>query len=231
MKDLNILPIEQRMVLLKQAERSLKAPDGSDNMRGRLLDSVASWYLFPGTQARPRVLGLWGMTGTGKTHFVRELVRQLRLEDRTFWMDGGQLVQSQYRANPLERLAHRFDGIPYVLVVDEFQHACNKRNGMVRDDSPGLRMFWELVDSGRVMYQTNETDIPLLLDLRDELAMAIAGGMRVAGGQVVEGVDSWRAMMRRGNALIAHDAKALKGRPWVFPTNEWKWMRDLMAGP
>ena len=129
MKDLNTLPIAQRMDLLKQAEDTLAGADGSSQLRRQLLDRVAPWYLFPGTQARPRVVGIWGMTGTGKTHFVRELVRQLCLEDRTFWIDGGQMVQNQWRTNIVDRLAQRFDGSPYVLVVDEFQHACNKRNG------------------------------------------------------------------------------------------------------
>ena len=56
----------------------------------RLGSAVAPWYLFPGTQARPRVLGRWGMTGTGKSSVVRALVRELGLEDITFWLDAGE---------------------------------------------------------------------------------------------------------------------------------------------
>lgn len=77
----NMLSLSERMALLKQAEAAMSMTDGVGTLWQQVLDRVAPWYLFPGTQARPRVVGLWGMTGTGKTHFVREMVRQLGLED------------------------------------------------------------------------------------------------------------------------------------------------------
>ena len=110
MKDLNVLRIAQRMVLLKQTEEILTGTDGSSQLRKQLLDRVASWYLFPGTQARPRVVGIWGMTGTGKTHFVRELVRQLCLEDQTNYLPDTRetrifepvnMASTIWRASPL----------------------------------------------------------------------------------------------------------------------------------
>lgn len=231
MNDLNTHPLEERTALLKQAEAALLTTDAAGALRREVLDRVAPWYLFPGTQARPRVVGLWGMTGTGKTHFVRELVRHLGLEDSTFWLDGGQLTQSHWRMGIGERLAQRFDGRPFVLVVDEFQHACSKRNGQVRDDSNSVRAFWELVDSGRVIQQTGESELAMLLDLRDELALAVEGGMRVKDGRVVAGVDSWKAMMKRNRGFDPTDDQGETGRPWVFPRSDWKWLRELMKGP
>ena len=69
MNDLNTHPLEERTALLKQAEFAMLTTDAACMLRREILDRVAPWYLFPGTQARPRVVGLWGMPGTGRTHF------------------------------------------------------------------------------------------------------------------------------------------------------------------
>lgn len=63
---------------------------GIDTEIQRLLDAFAPWYQFAETQTRPRTIGLWGMTGTGKSSLVRALVKEAGLEDRTFWLDAGE---------------------------------------------------------------------------------------------------------------------------------------------
>lgn len=230
MNDQQLPPFSARLALLQKAERAMLRTPGTAPLRKQVLDRVSPWYLHPGTQARPRVLGLWGMTGTGKTHFVRELVKQLELEDSTIWMDGGQLMQSQWRSGLGDRLANRFDGMPYVLVVDEFQHAYSKRGGEVRDDPGNIRAFWEMVDSGRVLHQIGEHDLPVLLDIRDELALAVAAGMRVRDGRVVQGLEQWKSVVKWGSGFTGGNDPAPQ-EPWVFPKDDWQRLRDLMTGP
>ncbi|MBK9288854.1 MAG: hypothetical protein IPN38_14490 [Flavobacteriales bacterium] len=53
----------------------------------RVTAAITPWLMLADAQTRPRVVGLWGMTGTGKSSLVRALVRELALEDRTFWLD------------------------------------------------------------------------------------------------------------------------------------------------
>ena len=63
---------------------------GIDAIIDRVIDSVRAWYVLPELVARPVVVCLWGLTGTGKTQLVRRLAQLLGFYDRfvEVQMDG-----------------------------------------------------------------------------------------------------------------------------------------------
>ena len=212
-----------RTLQLERAREQLKQDHvGVDDAIDALMDAVAAWVQFPGLQQRPRVLGLWGMTGTGKSSLVKGLVKALDVEDRTFWLDAGQNGDRSWLDEPLSRVGERMDGEPFVLVVDEFQHARTITNGLVVPESAPLRAFWELIDSGRFLTWPRSYHLSDLLDLRDQLSAAIAQGVRVCEGKVVRGVK----VHARCLGLDERPAKLRGDRPWFVPDKEVERMQQ-----
>jgi hypothetical protein len=215
----------QRIGQLQHLHARLSAHHfGLDREIHRLLQAVAPWHLFPGSQARPRVIGLWGMTGTGKSSLVRNLVRELGLEDVTFWLDAGECHSNYWMDHLYQRLEKHMNGKPFVVVVDEFQHAA------VRDHtSPepmAMRQFWEFLDAGRVVTWPNVYRLLWLVDMQERIAMALKAGARVAGGRVVEGREKYQELVLRhyGEMEVKEDMLAI-------PCSEFDELRDMFPDP
>ncbi len=216
---------EARQALLDRVADQM-ARTGSDPDTVRLLmERIAPWYLFPGSQLRPRVVGLWGMTGIGKTHLVRAVVTALGLEDRTVWCDGGHLALHGVNGQ-LDGLYQHYNGQPFVLVVDEF-HLARSRRGAEEEDRGGMRVIWELLDGGQVNVFRRQTGAEVLLDLRDALHMAIPRGLCIRNGRVTAGVE----VLRELSSTDHWKNEGGTGDPWFFPRDFWEWLREIMARP
>ncbi len=199
-----------------------KSHQGIDEAIDRLLDAVKPWQLFAHAQTRPRVVGLWGMTGTGKSSLVRALTAQLGLTDKTFWLDAGGCRKRDWLDEVLERVRAHHDGQPFVLVVDEFQHARTVKDGDERDEPAELRRLWELMDSGRAMVEGVDRHwLRELLDLEDKLRALLRQDVVITNGRVVQGVDTFNKEMD------SHPSE----ENWAIPEKSWDWLRDLMPTP
>ncbi len=150
----------------------------------RLLDVFAPWYQFAETQVRPRTIGLWGMTGTGKSSLVHALVKEAGLEDRTLWLDAGESSKENWLGDMFSHLSEHLDGCPFILVVDEFQHARTLRHGEEWSEPGMLRKFWELIDTGRVAH--SQDDLSFLKRYIKHLKKAFDAGLEIENGHVVQ---------------------------------------------
>ncbi|MCB0783468.1 MAG: ATP-binding protein, partial [Flavobacteriales bacterium] len=173
-------PLADRLAQLAELPAHLRSTHlGIDTAIDRVLDAVRPWHLFAETQQRPRVVGLWGMTGTGKSTLVRSVVEHLQLTDRTFWLDAGECRKPSWLDNTLERLLEHHDGKPFVLVVDEFQHARTIKGGTEQEEPGELRRLWELLDSGRTtITEPNTYQERSLMDMADRMQACLAQGVK-----------------------------------------------------
>ena len=114
---------------------------GIDGTIDALVQGVGQWLAYPELGSRPRVIGLWGMTGTGKSSLLKSLLDELGISARTYWLDAGQNNDRDWLDEPLSRASERYDGKPFVLVVDEFQHARTVINDDEGPESLPLRAF------------------------------------------------------------------------------------------
>lgn len=155
---------------------------GIDAIVDRVIDSVRAWYVMPELVARPVIVCLWGLTGTGKTQLVRRLAQLLGFYDRfvEVQMDGfsngagwrgaqsisGMLAQSGVR-----------EGEPGILVLDEFQ-----RFRTIDDKRAELRVeryqdVWALLSDGRL-----PPALSLLGDIESSIAEAAFDAERADAG-------------------------------------------------
>jgi hypothetical protein len=198
---------------------------GIDKEIQDLLDALMPWYRFAETQQRPRTIGLWGMTGTGKSSLVRAMVKELGLEDRTYWLDAGECHSRGWLEEVFQRLEEHLNGAPFILVVDEFQHARTVVNGQATKEPGELRRFWELLDAGRVVtWPRHFRGLTGLIDFRARFIKAIEAGAVVHGGQVVKGLNSYRTMVWKHYEME-------RGERWAVPKHLWSEFRDMSGDP
>jgi|GEM_PF-1648080 len=213
---------EQRALLTTARTTLTTTHLGLEPVIDRVLAAVAPWLLMPETQVRPRVLGLWGMTGTGKSSLVRALVRALGMEDRTFWLDAGECRNNFWLDGHLDLMRLHHDGAPFMLMVDEFQHARTVKAGVEQDEPKELRRLWELIDTGTAQVATCYRELENLLDLHADVQDMLAEEVEVRAGRVVRGKPTYRRIM------ADHLDRHAKNEDRAIPRNCWNMLRTQM---
>lgn len=210
-----------RLQQLKQAREALRSSHfGIDTEVDRLMQAVTPWYLLNSTQQRPRVIGLWGMTGTGKSSLVRALVNALGLGDRTFWLDAGESHLHNWLDRHLELIMDHHDGRETVVVIDEFQRARTVKGDDDLGESVELRRLWEFMDSGRAVVMPWRNKLDDLQDLHRDLSEAIARGCEIRNGRVTVGVEVFLEVMDD------HLDRTGREERWALPRSIWSWARE-----
>jgi cell division protease FtsH len=123
-----------------------------------IIDEVTAlmmpWYLFPESQLRPTVVNLWGLTGSGKTALVKEIVNLLDHRNLYTCFDAGEFESDSatWIKKTLTDDLEYFDGKSAMICLDEFQFArtLDSHGGELGKDK--LRVIWELLDSGKIEY-------------------------------------------------------------------------------
>ena len=117
-----------------------------------VMTAISGWYHYPNYQSSPCIVNLWGLTGTGKSALVRELISQLKIEHKMlhFDMSDGPVLSVEIDNAKLHTNAP-------VIVVDEVQHArtIDVRGYDVRYINGDL---WQLLDTGVFSFNTDRTE-------------------------------------------------------------------------
>jgi cell division protease FtsH len=206
-----IATLSQRNAQLEQVADQLKTEFvGLDAIIDRIINLMRSWYLIPEIQQRPQVINLWGMTGVGKTSLIDRLIELLDLEDRYKRVNMG---KDEHR-NPVERaLSDTYDHFheqPFVLALDEFQHARTlDKMGMEKDEDRST-LLWELLGSGSIdVDRLSFFSRGQFSEYITELVQLLRLGMKVEDGLVVEGQELFEEhadiMYQASRALIEEE--------------------------
>ena len=206
-------------------ERLRKDHFGIDTEIQRLLDAFAPWYQFAETQTRPRAIGLWGMTGTGKSSIVRALVKEAGLEDRTYWLDASELNNRYGGFSEItSRIEDHLSGAPFIIVVDEFQHARTLLpDGTPAGESNEMRKFWELLDTGRVVTWPSIGRDRDLMDFQLRFKRCVREGVRVRKGRVVSNYGKFQSLVMKD--------RSGDDEFWGIPSRLWSDLQGMHYSP
>lgn len=142
---------EERFKVLKEASKKLKEKFvGIDDNIDEIIKSITPWYITPEIIERPTIISLWGMTGTGKTSVVKELLNLLSLSPKSFFLDcGSEDGESSTSTDSFisEFVEKSKDDSP-IFIFDEFQYARTIDDWGVELSKPKLRPIWNLMDDG-----------------------------------------------------------------------------------
>jgi Peptidase family M41/ATPase family associated with various cellular activities (AAA) len=162
MLHINKAIIAERKQSLEKTRKILKERFiGIDRIIDDLLQYLQVWYLVPEILKRPVIINLWGMTGTGKTDLIRQMVKSLEFQDRFAEIelsnsDSTKWISSVSDVFEKEGIA---DDKSSIVLFDEIQ----RFNTLDEEGKPVEQTkfmdFWELLSDGRLSKkEKNEID-------------------------------------------------------------------------
>ena len=133
---------------------------GIDDQIEQIMEKVRTWYLFPQLQVRPSIVGVFGMTGTGKTDLLRKIANYLEIEQNFVYYNFAE-INEMHTYEIEDSLHDDLNGEPNKFIVyDEFQYAATlDGGGEEKDNRSGMKTFWELLDSGVITTRSNWSDM------------------------------------------------------------------------
>ncbi|MBL0742024.1 hypothetical protein [Chryseolinea lacunae] len=165
---------------------------GLDDVIDETMLLLMPWYLFPEAQRRPAVINLWGLTGSGKTALVESIVALLEFENVYAHFDMGEFESKRWLKNIFTNDLEHFHAKPSIICLDEFQFAKTLSGGKeLQRDS--LRVVWELLDSGKLNYISDDASICVLRadQALTRLEQAEQAGVRLVNGEIADGQEAF----------------------------------------
>ncbi len=194
---------------------------GIDDVIDRVIDAVRAWYVMPQLIARPVIVCLWGLTGTGKTQLTRLLAQKLGFYDRyvEVQMDGFSNGAGWYTPDSISGMLSESnidEGEPGILLLDEFQRYRTIDNKRADIKVARYQDVWALLSDGRLS--------PALSFLRD-LDYRLASSQFERDERQVDASDDdadEKPATADANSASAPAATPAKPRPRKFKLGAWE---------
>jgi hypothetical protein len=198
-----------------------------------ILDAISSWYLFPEIQEKPIIINLWGLTGVGKSSLVQRLAELIDFEKRYFRFDMGRIsAGSGMVRSKLEEFT-RLQNSPVIIGFDEFQFAKSKNEKGEEIDSAGIRVVWDLLDSGKFHVDLYSSELERLHYKIQKMKYLMHLGLKVKHGKVltlkekfIETMGLYERINKENNGSKTYDLSEL---PFIDPT-DYRDLYDIAPG-
>jgi hypothetical protein len=164
---------------------------GLNGIIDEVVDLISPWWLFPENQLRPLIVNLWGMTGSGKTQLIKRLCDLLQYQNFLLRFDMGEFgSNSSFLKYTLTRQLLQYSGTSPVVLLDEFQFARTKDEEGKEVNNTALRIIWDLLDSGELLFEPDSSAYYLLRGKKaiEILKSALKNGVKVKNGIITKGV-------------------------------------------
>lgn len=167
---------------------------GIDKVINRVIESLSSWYMFPGLQETPLIINLWGMTGVGKSSLVNRLAQLLGYNKQHYRFDMGEL-SSKSNMNVIDQLtdlAFKKEPEPFIISFDEFQHAKTIDEDKREIQKAENRIIWKILDTGTFDADTTcSFDLKRLTWITSKTEYAVNFGVKAMNGIVIKNVNEF----------------------------------------
>lgn len=144
--------IDERTKTFEEARENLKQEFfGIDSVIDQVFDQIKTWYIYPEYMSRPTIINLWGLTGVGKTDFVKKLRMFLKVPSFC-----------EIETDNTAESARRYEGYYHNnanSVIDEFANAeisTNKQSIILFDE---IHRFRTLNEDKKLVPKTQYADI------------------------------------------------------------------------
>ena len=192
------IKILERKEKMKNAVIQLKTEFvGLNDIIDEICSLVESWYLFPNGQIRPTVINAWGMTGCGKSSVVSRLFELLdinsvvKFDVGDFSDDNSESLK--YKLSAQIRKVKKDNNIP-VFIFDEFQLGRTINENGEELDRSGLRVLWELLDTGMFTMVEESWENTSLIKLYTKLLYCVEDGVEVKNGKITKNINIYNKM-------------------------------------
>lgn len=131
---------------------------GLDEQIDKIIKAISAWYIDPSLIEKPVIINLWGMTGTGKTQLVREIVHFLFGKyDSFFETDCRNKFDLFSKIHNLVK-ERDVDNNPPIFLFDEIQFAktIDKRGEEVHQPQQEI---WSLFNDGSLIKYESDKDL------------------------------------------------------------------------
>ena len=187
--------ILEKKEILNQAKINLKKEFvGIDDVIDELIDNIQSWYLFPEGQIRPTIINLWGLTGVGKTSLVQAMFKHIDMNDIIYKFNVGDYAGqgdsslSYVFSRELKDKEHK----PVAVMFDEFQLGRTINEGGQEVEKSGLRVIWDLLDSGKLEYMDYSWSGGEIMRYLYRLEKCLNEDVEIKNGVVINGLNKFK---------------------------------------
>lgn len=202
-------PIDRQQIVdhlakLDRARTQLKKEFiGIDRVIDELMDSISTWYTLPELQTRPLVVNLWGMTGTGKTSLIKRMSELIDRTNANHLLDLSDSADSQNFFNTLNEIFSQNNGRPFIMTLDEFQHARTITEKGEERTFGKMGLIWRILDTGVFeLYDYSNQELRVVARNMNRLEACLTEGVVVKNGMVISGIDTYVTIMGYADALV-----------------------------
>ena len=170
---------------------------GIDTIIDGVIDSFTPFYLFPDYLKRPIIVNLWGLTSSGKTALIENLVNFLKLNKQYLKFDIGEYAGGDDKLKKdLASKSSRISQSNNIIVFDEFQLGRTIDSHGNELDKHSLRVVYDILDTGII--NSYNTGVRYgLLSLMDKFKKCLELDIQVDDeGFVIKNADIYEKLFR-----------------------------------